>query len=74
MQSINKKTNMQIVLINRKDKRQYLVDIFGNITNKWSKALIIDNDYIVARNILKYLRAFKIIIITSDGEVIKKYD
>lgn len=65
---------MQIVLINRKDKRQYLVDIFGNITNKWSKALTTNEDYIIMRNVLKYQKAFKVILISNIGEVIKKYD
>lgn len=64
---------MQIVVINRRDKRQYWVDKYMSITTKYKKALTISDTVKVAKIVQRFTQAFRVIVLTNDGEVVKYY-
>lgn len=65
---------MQIAVISRKDGRQYWVSVYYSITYKYEKALKTDDVKVVAELVKKYYRLFKILIVTDEGELIRKYE
>ena len=64
---------MQIVVINRRDKRQYWIDKYMSITIKYKKALTTSDTVKIAKIVQRFTQAFRIIVLTNDGEVIKYY-
>ena len=64
---------MQIIVINRRDKRQYWIDKYMSITTKYKKVLTTSDTVKVAKIVQRFTQAFRIIVLTNDGEVIKYY-
>ena len=65
--------SFNIVLVAR-DGRQFWLDEHDNITNKYYKAACIKDLDKITKLIKRFIKNFTIIIITLDGEVVRKYD
>lgn len=62
-----------IAVINKKDHHQYWVNQYNNITLKYENALRTSSFNKIIKIINQFRKAFIVLILTADGELINKY-
>jgi hypothetical protein len=65
---------MQIMVVNKRDKKSYWLNKYKLITNKYNNAATYTDLNKISKIIKSYRMQFNVYVLTLDGEIVSKYE